>query len=549
MKNKIFCALFFTFLFHFVNAQLTDSLSKKIDAVFADYNEANSPGCALAILKDGKIIYEKGYGISNLEYNIPISPSSIFHVASISKQFTAAAIIKLSLEGKLSLNDDVRKYLPEIPDFGHTITFKHLLHHTSGLRDQLDLQSFAGWRSDDLITEKDILEMLARQKSLNFLPGDEEDYCNTGYTLLAIAVKRISGVSLKEYADSVFFKPLGMTSTHFKSNHAEIIPNRTSAYQKNENGKWEISIPVFDYYGPTCLFTTVEDLAKWDENFYTKKVGGNNFINAMLITGVLNNNTQQTYASGLYTGSYKGYKTVLHSGADAGYRSIFIRFPDEHFSVILLANLANIRVKTLAYKAADVFLTDKSLKDTAIAFKTDSSIVKRWAGEYIDMTSKSTLELNYENENLQIDNTVLKPSGNFIFSDFDSKTKFSFSGDSKNVKCLLSAEGDINRTFEKVDRIKLTAEQLQEYKGEFYSPELDTKYRITANDGELLVKIPRNEEMQFSPFIKDMFYGDFNILFSRDKKNKINGFFLTSGRVRNLYFKKQMQDLVTKQDN
>lgn len=538
MKQKAFLALFFTFLFHIINAQLTGSLSKKVDSIFTGYNKTNSPGCALAILKDGKIIYEKGYGISNLEYNIPIKPSSIFHVASISKQFTAAAIIRLSLEGKLSLNDDIRKYLPEVPDFGHTITFNHLLHHTSGLRDQWELQSLAGWREGDLITEKDIMEMLVRQKSLNFLPGDEEVYCNTGYTLLGIAVNRISGVSLKEYVDSVFFKPLGMTSTHFNSNHAEIILNRTSAYQKNENGKWEKSIPVFDTYGATSLFTTVEDLSKWDENFYTKKVGGANFIHGMLVTGVLNNNTQQTYASGLYTETHKGYKTVQHSGADAGYRSIFIRFPDEHFSVILLANLANIRVKTLAYKVADAFLIDKSLKDMAIAFKTDSIIVKRWAGEYIDMTTKSTLELNYQNENLQIGNTVLKPSSNFIFSDFNSKTTCSFSGGSKNIKCLLSAEGDINRTFEKVHRIKLTPVQLQEYKGTFYSPELDTKYKITANETVLLVKISRNEDMEFSPFIKDMFYGNFNILFTRDKKNKVTGFFLTTGGVRNLYFEK-----------
>lgn len=539
MKQKFFCTLFLTFLVHIVNAQLADSLSKKVDAIFDIYNKSNSPGCALAILKDGNIIYKKGYGISNFEYNIEIDPSSVFHVASLSKQFTAAAIIRLSLEGKLNLNDDIRKYIPEVPDFGHTITFNHLLHHTSGLRDQWELQGLAGWRNDDLITEKDILEMLARQKSLNFLPGDEENYCNTGYTLLGVSVKRISGVSLREYADSVFFKPLGMTNTHFHSDHSEITPNRTSAYKKDENGKWKISIPVFDTYGATSLFTTVEDLAKWDENFYTKKLGGNDFINAMLATGVLNNNTPQTYASGLYTESYKGYKTVLHTGSDAGYRSIFIRFPDEHFSVILLANLANIRVKSLSFKVADVFLIDKSLIDEAITFKTDSTIVKTWAGEYIDMTTKSTMELTYQNGNLQIDNTVLKPSSNLIFSDFNSKTTCTFSGNSKSEQCLLSVEGDINRTFEKIHRIKLNPAQLQEYKGEFYSPELDTKYRITANDTELLVKIPRNEDMKFSPFIRDMFYGDFNILFTRDKKNKIIGFFLTTGSVRNLYFEKQ----------
>ena len=228
------------------NAQLADSLTKKVDSLFTEYDKPNSPGCALAILKDGKIIYKRGYGMSNMEYNIAISPSSIFHVCSVSKQFTAAAIIMLSLEGKLSLNDDIRKYIPEVPDFGHVITFNHLLHHTSGLRDQWDLKALAGWRDGDLITEKDIMEMLARQKALNFLPGDEFAYCNTGYTLLAVAVERITGVSLREYTDSVFFKPLDMTCTHFHNNHAEITPNRTSAYSKDEKGIWKISIPVYD---------------------------------------------------------------------------------------------------------------------------------------------------------------------------------------------------------------------------------------------------------------------------------------------------------------
>ena len=538
MRQKYLCVLLCTFLFNYADAQLSDSLNKRIDSIFADYDKINSPGCALAILKDGKIVYKKGYGISNLDYNIAISPSSIFHVASLSKQFTAAAIVLLSLQGKLSLTDDIRKYLPEVPDFGRTITFNHLIHHTSGLRDQWDLLYLAGWREDDLIKEKDILEMLTHQKSLNFLPGDEEVYCNTGYTLLAVAVKRITGVSLRAYADSVFFKPLEMTTTHFHSDHSEITVNRTSAYQKADNGKWKISIPVFDTYGATSLFTTVEDLAKWDENFYTKKVGGNDFVHAMQVTGLLNNKASQTYASGVFVTTYKGYKTVQHSGADAGYRSNFTRFPEEHFSVILLANLANIRVKTLSNKVADIFLKDKSVKDITRAFKTDSTIVKKWAGEYIDMTTKSRLELNYQNENLKINNLILKPLSNLIFSDFDSKTKLSFSGDSSNSTCLLSTQDDIPRTFKKVLAVKLSPQKLQEYSGSFYSAELDTKYNLNSDSNFLLVKIPRNEEMKFSGFMKDMFIGDFTILFTRDKNNKISGFFLTTDRVRNLYFKK-----------
>jgi CubicO group peptidase (beta-lactamase class C family) len=541
MKKKIISVLLFTFLFHIANAQLADSLAKKVDSIFAEYDKTNSPGCALAILKDGKIIYKRGYGMSNMEYSIAISPSSIFHVASVSKQFAAAAIILLSLEGKLSLNDDIRKYIPEVPDFGHTITFNHLLHHTSGLRDQWGLQGLAGWRSEDLITEKDILEMLARQKALNFLPGDEYTYCNTGYTLLGVAVKKISGVSLRAYADSVFFKPLGMTSTHFHSDHAEIVPNRTSAYQKNEEGIWKISIPVFDTYGATSLFTTVEDLAKWDENFYTKKIGGDAFISAMQLTGVLNDNTRQTYASGLIIHTYKGYKTVDHSGADAGYRSNFLRFPDQHFSVVILANLANINARSLSNKVADVFLKNNSLKEQPTVIKIDSVVVKGWAGDYLDMNTKATIKLNYKSETLQIGNMILTPSSNLFFTDTISTistSTYSFSGDSSKAKFVLSESGTIKRTYEKVKTITLDAVQLQEYKGEFYSVELDTKYQLSVKDSALIVKIPRRDELKLSPFVKDMFTGNVSILFSRDKANKINGFFLTAGRVRKLYFEK-----------
>lgn len=537
MKQKLLSVLVFTFLVQMLNAQLADSVAKKVDSIFADYDKTNSPGCALAILKDGKIIYKRGYGMSNMEYNIAISPSSIFHVASISKQFAAAVIIRLSQEGKLSLNDDIRKFIPEVPDFGHTITFNHLLHHTSGLRDQWDLQGLAGWRDDDLITEKDVLEMLARQKALNFLPGDEYSYCNTGYTLLAVAVKNISGVSLREYADSAFFKPLGMNSTHFHNDHSEIVPNRTSAYQKNDKGIWKISIPVFDTYGATSLFTTVEDLAKWDESFYTKN-GSDAFAKAMQLTGVLNDNTQQTYASGLIINTYKGYKTVDHSGADAGYRSNFLRFPDQHFSVVILANLANINTRSLSNKVADVFLKPNNINEPFKTFKMDSNIVKGWAGDYFDMITKMTLKLNYKNETLLVGNTTLKPASNILFSDPNGASTYSFTGNSLKAKFGLSAKGLRTRTFEKIIKIVLTKAQLQEYIGEFYSPELDTKYNITMNDTVLLVKIPRNDEMKFSPFIKDMFSGDFNIIFSRDKTNKISGFFLTTGRVRNLYFEK-----------
>jgi len=534
--------LIFTFLFvslfSFTYGQIPDSLSKKVDVIFAEYDKTNSPGCALAILKDGKIIYKRGYGMSNMEYNIAITPTSIFHIASISKQFTAAAIVRLSLEGKLSLDDDIRKYIPEVPDFGHKITFNNLIHHTSGIRDQWTLQRLAGWRNDDLITEKDILDMLAKQKALNFLPGEEYMYCNTGFTLAAIAVKRITGVSLRDYADSVFFKPLGMTNTHFHSDHAEITPNRTSAYSKDDKGVWKISIPVFDNYGATSLFTTVEDLAKWDENFYTKKVGGDAFINLMQETGLLNNKTPQTYAAGLVVSNYKGYKTVGHNGADAGYRSTIIRFPDEHFSVVIFANLASINPNLLSYKVADLFLKDKSISKPA--FKTDNKIVKGWAGDYFDMSTQSLLKLSYNSEKLSIGTTTLIASSNNTFDVPNSSSYFTFTGDSLNAQLEVFTEGAGRITYKKVNKMVLPAAELEEYKGDFYSSELDTKYNVSIKDFSLQIKIPRNEEMKLSPLLKDVFTSNFTIRFQRNKKNKIEGFYLSAGRVRNLYFEKMI---------
>jgi CubicO group peptidase (beta-lactamase class C family) len=534
MKQKLLSILFIVFLCQYISAQLPDSLSKKVDSIFAEYDKTNSPGCALAILKDGKIIYERDYGMSNLEYNIAINPTSIFHIASISKQFTAAAIIRLSLEGKLSLNDDIRKYIPEVPDFGHTITLNNLIHHTSGIRDQWDLQGLAGWREGDLITEKDILEMLSRQKSLNFLPGEEYSYCNTGFTLAGIVVKKITGVSLRNYADSVFFKPLGMMSTHFHSDHSEITPNRTSAYYKDDNGKWKISIPVFDNYGATSLFTTVEDLAKWDENFYTNKIGGEAFIKAMLLTSDLNDKTPQNYASGLVLGTYKGYKTEGHSGADAGYRSNLIRFPEEHFSVIVFANLANINTSLLSFKVADLFLKDKSIPNPAI--KVDSTILKVWAGEYFDGSTQTIIRLNYKNEKLLAGTNELVSLTNSVFK--NRATTYTFSGDTLNTKVELNITGSKNQTFKKVKRIKLSFTELQEYQGDFYSPELETKYNISAKDSVLILKAHKIEETEISPFIKDIFEDGLVIRFSRNKKNIVDGFFLSTGRVRNLYFSK-----------
>jgi CubicO group peptidase (beta-lactamase class C family) len=254
---------------------LTPDVARRVDAVFAQWDKPDSPGCALGVYHGGRIVYKHGYGMEDLNEDVKITPSTVFHVASMSKQFTAVSIMLLTYQGKLSLDDDVRKYIPELPDFGEKITIRHLAHHTSGLRDQWNLLELAGWRySKDLITDDDVMSVMTRQKELNFKPGDKHVYCNTGYTLMGLVVKRVSGMSLREFTTKNIFEPLGMTHTFFRDDHAQIIKHDAVGYEQEPGKPFEISITNFDTVGATSLHTTVEDLQLWDENFYHPKVGG-----------------------------------------------------------------------------------------------------------------------------------------------------------------------------------------------------------------------------------------------------------------------------------
>ena len=297
--------------------------------------------------------------MANLDHDIVITPSTVFHVASISKQFTAAAVLLLARDGKLSLDDDVRKHVPELPDFGTPITIRHLIHHTSGLRDQWELLILAGWRySLDLITDDDVLQLMARQKALNFRPGAEHLYCNTGYTLLATIVKRVSGQTFRDFTTARLFKPLGMTRTFFRDDHAEIIKGQAYGYVPDRD-TFRLSATNFDTVGATSLHTTVEDLALWDRNFDDGRVGGQELLAALLKKGTLSSGEELAYASGLTLGTYRGLAIVEHGGADAGYRANFIRFPDQRTSVVCLCNVSSANPSNLTRSVADIYLADK----------------------------------------------------------------------------------------------------------------------------------------------------------------------------------------------
>ena len=391
---------------------LPDATIRRIDSIFAMYDSRVTPGCATSVIRNGQIVFEKGYGMANFEHGVPITPASIFHVASISKQFTAMAIVLLAKDGKLSLDDDIRKYLPEVPDFGQRITIRHLIHHTSGLRDQWSLLAMSGWRPDDPKTEGDILWLVSRQKALNFAPGSEHLYSNTGYTLLGTIVHRVSGKSLREFTTERIFAPLGMTSTHFHDDHSMIVPGRTSAYT-NRPGRtgtprgienYSISIPVFDNAGATSLFTTVQDMAKWERNFLEAKVADAATIQQMYERGRLTNGTEIPYAFALSHGRVRGLPTIGHGGADAGYRADFVRFPEQRTAFATMCNVATANPGALNQSVALVVLGDQmatvapagnAASPPPTAVPIDDAALRRLAGVYVDIKADNPAEVHY----------------------------------------------------------------------------------------------------------------------------------------------------------
>ncbi|MEP6495168.1 MAG: serine hydrolase domain-containing protein [bacterium] len=337
---------------------LPDSTQKRIDAVFARYASLDAPGCAAGVFQDGRVVMAKGYGAANIEYGIPLSGSTPMIMGSVSKQFTAASIALLVQDGRISLDDDVRKYLPELPDYGKKVTIDNLVHHTSGLRDFWALAEAAGMRLDDGYTVSDVLALAARQHHLNFDPGAEYNYSNTGYVALGEIVRRVSGKSLRAFAGERIFTPLGMTISHYHDDHNQPVRGRAFAYSPvpGPGGGWRINIWNNDIVGQGGLMTTVEELQKWDENFYTGTVGGPAFLARQLERGRLTNGTQLAYAFGLEVGEYRGLRMVEHSGSTGGYRTDITRFPDAHTSVVTMCNVSTADAVGMAHRVADVVL-------------------------------------------------------------------------------------------------------------------------------------------------------------------------------------------------
>jgi len=325
---------------------------EQVDALFADWDNPGSPGCALGVIQNGRFVYKKGYGSANLDWGIPITPSTRFYMASVSKQFVAAAIALLAQDGRLSLEDDIRTHLPELPEYEHPVTIRHLIHHTGGIRDLFPLLSVAGISVEDLHSIEDILEVIVREPLLDFEPGTQHRYSNSGYHLLGLIVERASGKSLSEFAHEKIFEPLGMRNTHFHDDWTRVVNQRAMSYAPRDGGGFSQTYLGTLGYG---MYTTVEDLLLWDGNFYEPKVGGQDFVELLLTRGVLAAGDTLDYAFGLRLQEYRGARVVHHDGDFMGFKHFLLQVPEKRLSVVCLCNLRSIDARGLALQVAELF--------------------------------------------------------------------------------------------------------------------------------------------------------------------------------------------------
>ena len=528
----------------------------QVDQLFAMWDQEDTPGVAVSIARDGKIIYSQGYGMANLEYAIPITPKTIFHIASVSKQFTAFAVLLLELDGKLDYDDEVRDYIPELPDLGTPITLKQLVHHTSGLRDQWNLLALAGWRLDDVITKEQILKLVSHQKELNFLPGEEYVYCNTGFTLLAEVVERVSGKSFAEFCRERMFEPLGMDHTLFYDDHQKIVENRAYSYFQDSTG-YKKSVLSYANAGATSLFTTVDDLGLWAMNFEDPVVGNSDAMKKMRTRGILNSGDTISYAFGQVRGNYKGLTTWAHGGGDAGYRTYLLRFPDQRFSVSVFGNAASFNSGAPAYRIADIYLEEFLSDETAESeeepeasvseIRVDADSLSAYQGKF-EIQPGFIIDVKLEDNEL-IAQATGQPDVKLIPR---STSEFKVEGVEAIVEFRRDDDGVVDRlklyqsgqsvVAPRVKAFDTETVDLNEFTGRFYSEELSTFYDLLLKEEQLFAVHQRHSDIQLTPVKQDFFSGNIwffsQVEFVRDDQGTITGCKVSSGRVRNVLFNK-----------
>ncbi|MBL7934238.1 MAG: serine hydrolase [Bacteroidia bacterium] len=529
----------------------SQNTSNKIDNLFTDWKKDNNPGGVVMVSHKNKLIFSKAYGLANISYNIPNEKETVFNTGSVSKQFTAMGIVLLQLEGKLSVDDDIHKYLPELNDFGKPITIRHLLHHTSGLRSSPELFGLAGWRDGDAILNDDVYRYLYKQVDLNFEPGSEYMYSNSGYILLAKIIENITKQDFKSWMKEKIFQPLKMNSTFIEEEYLKINTKIASSYAETGPSVFQ-SVENTDLsYGASNVYSTTSDILNWAKNFSQAPSEWQKAFSLLKTLDTMDNGKKNNYAFGIFLDDFFGNERVQHTGAVAGFRSIMYSYPVENLEIVILSNFTTNQLFKMADQISQLFLENKSIvnknKFTINPVKLSSEGLKKHEGMYWNDIDNYSRKIYVENDTLWYLRTNNNKKSHLIpisehefqMSGINEKLIISFDKNTGKMS-MITADNTVT-TFEKYNDKAHTIKDLQDYTGTFYSPELETYYTISLKGDKLFGYHNRFGEFEIQTLKKDVLnWGGMAI--SKHKRNKngdVIGFEVTINRIRNLRFEKR----------
>lgn len=523
-----------------------DVKPEQIDALFTDWTGTTTPGCAVGVAQNGEWVHRAGYGMANLDYGVALSTRSVFRIASLSKPFTALSVLLLAEEGKLNLDDEVRLYIPELPPREPPVRIRHLLEHTSGYREYLDLMPLVGKGDESNYSAAEAIDMVARQKEHNFAPGESQLISDTGFLLLAVVVERASGKSLREYADEKIFQPLGMKETFFADDHTEVVRNRATGYAPAPRGGFRIFDTTADIVGDGGVLTTVEDLLLWDRNLVEPKVGSPETLARMKDPRVtVADGRVFRHGYGILAREHRGLPEIGHGGAFVGFRTVWQSYPTAGLAVILLCNRSDASPSDLANEIVDLYLAD--LLKPIEAYEASPAELAAVEGRYRETLLEWILDVRAAGGQLV---TAYPPTAierPFVAT---GPGRFVRTGSSTNV-LEVAGDGSLHLTwtanghvslYERIEREELAS--ADEYAGTYHCEEVPLEMKLTSDGGRLLWQKPgESEPVAYQYFVRDGFVGEdrFSLDFERDAEGRIRGLRLGASRARNIFCSRQSE--------
>ena len=541
-KNFLFAFTVIAFLSTTTWAQVPEKQKVVAGAerAFEKYTKAYvapAPGCAAAVSLNGDVVFEKAYGLADLEHNVPNTPQTIFESGSVAKQFTAAALLLLQQDGKLSIDDPVRKHIPELPDYGSPLTIRHLLNHTAGLRDWGSVLSLTGaGRGERVITQDLALDVITHQRALDFTPGAEYSYSNSGYNLAAIIVERVSKQKFPAFVEERLFKPLGMKNSSWRDDYQRIVPGRAQAYSRQGNGPWRLNMPFMNVYGNGGMLTTVGDWMKWNAMLDSQSLGAP-LVTALETQGVLNDGRKIAYALGLVVDKYKGLKDVSHGGATAGYQTFLARYPDNKVSIGVMCNGTSPSAGGIAASITDEIFGPFPEAPKTEPAKVSEDELKKFVGIWRNEKTHGPARFVIENGVSRWSGARLVPMGGGQFTAGSNQLKFTFDKDDKPVSAeTVDSDGEITRFVPEKEWTPTPAD-LASFKGDWFSEEAGATVTVAVEGDKAFIKQRPATSLPMQAVYKDHFtVQGYVVWFTRDKNGKIDRLHVGTSRMRDMPF-------------